>query len=279
MSPATCHPERRISLANARLIRSRRIPMTTIFRVRTRVSIRVGILRLRENLASRRSRYAQDDNSALRPRQIRALGRVHFDFLAFVDERRNLHYQAGFGSRGFGDAAGGRALQAGLGFDHGENHGLGKLDAYGLAVEKLDFDFEVGDEVLHGVAQDFLGEVGLLVVGRVHEVVAVAVSVEELHVDFVHGDLLDGIGRTETVLEHGAGAQVAQLGLDEGAQVAGRTVFDGKYGVQIIVVPDDHAGTHLGGRDRHRLKTSPCTIAVRRASGRTGRPQFRRYRG
>jgi hypothetical protein len=27
--------------------------------------------------------------------------------------------------------------------------------------------------------------------------------------------------------------------------------------VQIIVVLDDHAGTHLGGRDRHRVKKSP----------------------
>jgi hypothetical protein len=32
--------------------------------------------------------------------------------------------------------------------------------------------------------------------------------------------------------------------------------------MQIIVVPNDHAGTKLGGRDRHRLKNSPCTIAV-----------------
>jgi hypothetical protein len=34
-------------------------------------------------------------------------------------------------------------------------------------------------------------------------------------------------------------------------------VFDAEYRVQIIVVLDDHAGTHLGGRDRHRVKKSP----------------------
>jgi hypothetical protein len=62
----------------------------------------------------------------------------------------------------------------------------------------------------------------------------------------------------EAVLEHGSGTQVAQLGLDKGAQVAGRAVLDGEYGVQIIVVLDDHAGTQLGGRDRHCLETSPC---------------------
>src|SRR5260370_40747301 len=47
---------------------------------------------------------------------------------------------------------------------------------------------------------------GLFVVGRVHEVVAVAIGVQELHVDLVHVNLLDGVGRAETVLEHGTGA-------------------------------------------------------------------------
>jgi hypothetical protein len=59
------------------------------------------------------------------------------------------------------------------------------------------------------------------------------------------------------MLKHGSGAKIAQLGLDEGAQVTRSAVFDAEYGVQIIVVLDDHAGTHLGGRDRHRLKQSP----------------------
>jgi len=64
------------------------------------------------------------------------------------------------------------------------------------------------------------------------------------------------------VFEHGAGSQVAQLGLNKCPQVAGGAVFDAEDGVQIIVVLDDHARTKLGGRDRHRLKESPCAIAV-----------------
>ena len=56
------------------------------------------------------------------------------------------------------------------------------------------------------------------------------------------------------MLEHGAGAEVAQFGLDEGAQVAGGAVFDLEDQVQLVVVLDDHAGTHLGGGNRHRLK-------------------------
>src|SRR5271170_7035306 len=53
------------------------------------------------------------------------------------------------------------------------------------------------------------------------------------------------------MLEHCAGAQVAQLGLDEGAEVAGGAVLDGKDGVEFVVVLNDHARTHLGGGNRH----------------------------
>jgi hypothetical protein len=34
-------------------------------------------------------------------------------------------------------------------------------------------------------------------------------------------------------------------------------VLNGEYGVQIIVVLDDHAGAQLRGRDRHCSKQSP----------------------
>ena len=119
---------------------------------------------------------------------------------------------------------------------------------------------------------------GLLVVRRVHEVIAVAIGVKELHFDFVHVYLFDGIRRTKPVFEHGSGTQVAQLGLNKSAQVTGRAVFYAENGVQIIVVLDDHAGTKLGGRDRHRLKKSPCTIAVQRRR-KTGRPQVPPTRG
>ena len=92
----------------------------------------------------------------------------------------------------------------------------------------------------------------------------------DLHLNLIDVDLLNRVRRTEAVLKHGAGAQVAQLGLDEGTQVAGRAVFDAENGVQIIVVLDDHAGTQLGGRDRHRLKNSPYTIAVEAGGRRAG---------
>src|SRR5208282_6563040 len=106
-------------------------------------------------------------------------------------------------------------------------------NSHRLAVEKLHFDFQIGNQVVHRIAQNVFGQVGLFVIRGVHEVVIVTVGIKELHVDLVHIDLFDGIGRAEAVFEHSAGTKIAQLGLDEGAQVARRPVFDGEYGVQI----------------------------------------------
>src|ERR1700690_2014173 len=101
---------------------------------------------------------------------------------------------------------------------------------------------------------------GLLVVLGIHEAIIVAVAVQELHVDLIDVDLLDRVGRAEAVFEHGAGAQVAQLGLDKGAEIAGGTVLDGEHGMQIIVELNDHAGTELGRGNRHCWFTSPSLL-------------------
>src|SRR4029077_13192715 len=199
----------------------------------------------------RRRRVSASNFVSLGAREVCAFGGIDFDFFAFVDEGRHLHDQAGFRFRRLRYAGRGGALQPGLDFRHGQNYGLGQFDADGFAIEKLHLDLEIGCEVLDGVSENVAGQVSLLVVFRVHEVVVVAVVVEVLHVFLVHVDLLDRVGRAEAVLEHGSGAQVAELGLNEGAQVAGRAVLDAEHGVQIIVVLDDHAGAKLGGRNRH----------------------------
>ena len=66
----------------------------------------------------------------------------------------------------------------------------------------------------------------LLVIFGIHEVVVVTVIVEVLHLNLIDGDFFDRVCGTEAVLEHGTSAQVAQLGLDESAQVAGGAVLD-----------------------------------------------------
>ncbi len=79
--------------------------------------------------------------------------------------------------------------------------------------------------------------------------------------DFVDHDALNRVGRAKAVLEHGARFQVAQLGLDKGAQIARGAVLHFEDKVQLVVVLDDHARTHLSGGNRHKKKT-PCCACV-----------------
>jgi hypothetical protein len=80
------------------------------------------------------------------------------------------------------------------------------------------------------------------------------------------------------MLEHGAGTQVAELGLDESTQVARSAVLNAEHGMQIIVVLDDHAGAHLGRRNRHCWFTSPSLFSEILGSG-AGMLGVRRSRG
>src|SRR5579872_1323457 len=91
----------------------------------------------------------------------------------------------------------------------------------------------------------------------VHEIEIVAILVEELHGDFIHVDSFNCVAGAEAVLKHGAGADVPQLGLDEGPQVPWGAVLDTEDQVQVVVVLNDHARTHLGCWNSHGLKSSP----------------------
>src|SRR5579859_7068983 len=102
----------------------------------------------------------------------------------------------------------------------------------------------------------------LLVIFHVHEVITVAILIEELHGDFVHRDLFNGITGAETMLEHRPGADIAQLGLNECPQIAGRAVFHGKDQVQVIIVLNDHAWTHLCCWNCHESGPFSPEIAV-----------------
>src|SRR5579864_8573589 len=232
---------------------------------------------LREGSTSRTPFFAQDATSTLCSGQVHALSRVNLDLLAFVNERRDLHHQSGLRFRGLGYAGSSGAFQSRLSFYHRENHGLRKLDAHRLAIKKFHLDLKIGDEIVHGVAQNFLGQMSLLIVRSVHEVVRVSVGIEELHFHFIHIHFFNRIGRAKAVLEHGARAQIAQLGLDESAKIARRAVLHTEHGMKVIVVLDDHAGAELRGRDRHREK-SPSEIAfTERAEGGSAN-NFRRHK-
>src|ERR1700739_1836107 len=106
-----------------------------------------ALLRYRDLTASPPGEFV-----SLCAREVCAFGRIDFDFFAFVNEGRHLHDKAGFGLGRLGDARRGGALQAGFDFRHGQNYGLGQLDADGFAIEELDLDLEIGREVLDGVS-------------------------------------------------------------------------------------------------------------------------------
>ena len=56
------------------------------------------------------------------------------------------------------------------------------------------------------------------------------------------------------MLEHGARAQIPQLGLNERPQIPWRTMLNAKNRMQIIIMLDDHSGAELGCGNTHYLK-------------------------
>ena len=187
----------------------------------------------------------------LRSREISSFGGIDANLFALVDERRDLHDDSGFSLCGFGHAGCSCALQARFGFNNLEIHGLGQFNAYGFAVKEFNFDLKIGSQVVHRIAEDVSIEMNLLVILSVHETVVAAVCVKEFHVNLVNVNSVDGVGGTEAVLEHGSGAQIAQLRLNERAQIAWRAVLDAEDRVQVIIVLDTHARTELGRWNRH----------------------------
>src|SRR5581483_5254653 len=99
--------------------------------------------------------------TASRPRQIRSLAGVHADFLAFIDEGRDLHHQSGLQLCRLHHVARGGRFQPRLGLDHGQLHRLRQFDPDRLAVVKLHFDLQIRDEVVHGLAEHVPGKVRL----------------------------------------------------------------------------------------------------------------------
>ena len=81
-----------------------------------------------------------------------------------------------------------------------------------------------------------------------------------------------GSGRTEALDVHGAGADVAQLSLNEGAQIARGAVLDREDEVQVVFEFDDHAGAHLRGGNRHKSVLLNLRVRI------SGRAEVRPYR-
>src|ERR1700724_2365833 len=103
---------------------------------------------------------------------------AHADAVAFVDKRRHLHHEPGFGHRRLHLSAGGGALDPRGRFRDKEINGGRQIDSDRLITVKLHLYERIGLQVADRIAEHFTVDVDLLVVCCVHEVKRVAVAVE-----------------------------------------------------------------------------------------------------
>src|SRR5476649_492034 len=173
---------------------------------------------------------------------------------ADADMRRHHDAHAAFDDGRLVGRRGGLALHHGVGLGDGQGDGLGQLhaDRRGFVERHGHFHAVLQPARLVGVenvgAYDELLEVLL-----VHEGEAVLVLVQVGAVTLVDMDELDGLARTEAVLQLVALAQ--RLGFDsyERAALAGADVLDLGRDPELAIVLDDIAGTDRIDGDFHGL--------------------------
>jgi hypothetical protein len=88
----------------------------------------------------------------------------------------------------------------------------------------------------------FLGQLDLVVALEIHEDGLAALVVQVLHLTTVEVDLLDVFARTETLLDQRPGLQVADLDLDEGAEVSRGPVLHLGDEEELAIHHDGHSG-------------------------------------
>src|SRR5690606_6309028 len=158
---------------------------------------------------------------------------VDLDLLAGGDEQRHLDLRAGLHGGGLVAAGGAVALQAGLGLGDLQHDGGGKLDVQRRVVVEGDRGVLLGKQVVGRVADDGVGDVGLVVGLGVHEDEVVALAVEVLHLPLVDAGHLDLGAGVEGLVDRLAGQDVLQLGSDERAALAGLDVLELQDGPQL----------------------------------------------
>src|SRR3974390_1919600 len=102
---------------------------------------------------------------------------AHPHFVALVDKRRHLNDEARLERGRFHLRTGRRAFDPRHRLLDDEIHCGRELNANRFALVELDADDRVGDQVVHRIAESFGGNMDLIVVRGVHEVVMVAVAV------------------------------------------------------------------------------------------------------
>ena len=158
-----------------------------------------------------------------------------------------MNNQTRFKLGGFLDVAGGVALDAFGAFHDLESNGRGQLDRQGLFIDEQDVDLAAGGEIIFGFAEDSGAQLDLFIRVRIDEGKSFAVRVAELECLLFRRQHFDGVGRGEALVERLTIAQIAHLDLDEGAQVARRTMLRLHDEVGFTVELDDLASADVVG--------------------------------
>src|ERR1700684_1017929 len=147
---------------------------------------------------------------ALHAPDVPPVARVDANHVARVDEQRYVHGRAGLELRGLGGAGGRIALEPGIGLLDAELDVRRKVRADRRAVVELHGDPHAVLEEVGRVADDLALQRDVLVRLVVHEMVAVGVVVQHLHVAVVDGRALELLARAERALHRRAALDVLQ---------------------------------------------------------------------
>jgi hypothetical protein len=145
--------------------------------------------------------------------------------------------------------AGGLALHRRFGLDDLERHGARQFQGDRHVVVGRQDDGHVFLQIGAQVADHFLGGHELVVAFRVHEVIALAVLVQEGVVALVDEGALDGLGRAVAFRHLHPVRDAAHVQLGDRRALAGVDVFDVENDVELAVHIDDETLPQRAGGD------------------------------
>ena len=170
----------------------------------------------------------------------------------------------------------GLALGDRLGFHHFQRRALRQLDRDRVHVVQRQLHGHVLLQIGRGRADDFLGDLDLIVGLGIHEVEAVGIFVEVVEIVILDGRLLDLVGGLVALRNLHAVADPAHFDLADRGSLAGMDVFGGQDDVKLAVLLDDVALADRTGDDFQ------CCFPEFLAFGRSGhgcpRGRSRRFR-
>jgi hypothetical protein len=91
----------------------------------------------------------------------------------------------------------------------------------------------------------------------------IALAVQEFHLNLVKDRTLDPIFRAEPIFSLAAGLDIAQLGLNHPAPVAGRDMADGHHAPKRAIVIEHHTGPKLRRLYQHLELTLGLIFTLR----------------